>query len=1058
MIGNQMLKSAFSALVPALLLLSLMPASLFGDNGKLTGKVYDAETGEPLPGANVIIESVWLDGKEAKPDIIQGAVSDLTGYFVILNVRPGTYNLKASMMGYAALTRTQVRVSIDRTITVDFPLKPSAIEMEAVTVVAEREVIKPDVSGTQETIVSSRIAETPVLRMDEFVNKIKGVELVANNEGHGLSIRGGGIRETDVMMDGISLRDPRSENSYLSLNSTAVEELQVLTGGFEAKYGGIRSGLVNVVTKEGQRDRYRLSLKTDQTPGGQKKFFGANPWSNDSWIYRVFADTSANGYAWRGTVGDTTVPEELRYFKGWKNTREGRSNYEAIGLPRAAVLTPVQKLELWKRQHPQYEFADKPDIFVEGTLTGPVPGGGLPFVGSYLGKSVFLVGFKYEDTQYAFPLGPRNNYVDWNGQLKLTTQLKPSMKLSLNSMYAKVNTISAGRPSTFGGALIDNSSRFNFLSSTEASVRQQAQLLGGSSGFIQMFNKSRLQYYDQRFMIGGAKFTHTISPKAFYTLDFQFSYTDHELTPFALDTSRAEAWFKLDNKYRVLDVPNQGTPNGSTNWLTDITNLFWLYGGLQAADTSYSWVANLRGDLTAQLGRHHQVETGFNIKYNYLSVNAGTWLQSEESWTPDLWQYFTAKPLEIGAYVQDKLEFKGMIANIGLRADYFNPNKKGYAVEHPLDEDYANFYNLVYQYLPGKFGSWEKWVEYRKMLDQPPGWPATESKSQLKLAPRLGVSFPITLDSKLYFNYGHFYQRPNIHFLYNQAIMPGATNVPSPDLEMARTVAYEFGYEQSFWQNFLFNITFYYKDVKNEPLSRSYVDYWEEQSVQKYFPDFYKDIRGLELRLEKRFGRFVTLWGNYEYMLQTTGRTGLAYVYENRLRANEEIRDPNIYTTDPIPRAQGNLNLHSPKHWGPGFRGIKPLSDIYLNFFVEWRDGGKVILNPQEPVEKQRRIEVVDYSNVDLRASKQLRFGSANLELVVTVQNLLNQKRLTYGNMSTAQYDRYKESLHLPFESGEQHGNDKLGDWNKPHIDIGWFTAPLFLNPRRVLLGLRLNI
>lgn len=1051
-------KSISLTLLGVFFALVSMPYPLFGDNGKLTGKVYDAETREPLPGANITIVSAWLEGQEVELEVKQGAASDVSGYFVILNVRPGTYNLKATMVGYTTLTQSKVRVSIDRTITVDFPLRPTVIEIEGVTVVAEREVIKPDVAGTQETILSSRLTETPVLRVDEFVNKIKGVELVATNEGHGLSIRGGGIRETDVWVDGISLRDPRSENSYLSLNSTAVEELQVLTGGFEAKYGGFRSGLVNVVTKEGQRDRYRISLKMDATPSEQRKFFGPDPWSKDSWIYRVFADTSESGFAWRGTIGDTTVPEELRYFRGWKSTREGRSNYEAIGLPRNARLTPEEKLELWKRQHPQYKFADKPDVFVEGTLTGPLPGAGVPLLGSYLGESVFLLGFKYENTQFAFPLGPRDSYVDWNGQLKLTTQLTPSMKLSLNSMYAKVNTITAGRPTTFGGALIDNSSRFNFLSSTEASVRQQARLLGGADGFIQMFNKSRLQYYDQRYIIGGAKLTHTFSPKAFYSLDFQFSYADHKLTPFALDTSRADAHFILDGKYRVLNVPSGGSPNASTNWLTDITNLFWLYGGLQAADTSYSWVTNLRGDLTAQLGQHHQVESGFNIKYNYLSLNSGTWLQSEESWTPDLWQYFTAKPLEIGAYVQDKLEFKGMIANIGLRADYFNPNKNGYRVDHPLDEDYANFYNLVYQYLPGKFGSWEKWVKYRDMLDQPPGWPATTSKKQLKLAPRLGVAFPITLSSKLYFNYGHFYQRPNIHFLYNQAIMPGATNIPSPDLEMARTVAYEFGYEQSFWQDFLFNVTFYYKDVKNEPLSRSYVDYWEEQSVQKYFPDFYKDIRGLELRLEKRFGRFVTLWGNYEYMLQTTGRTGLAYVYENRLRAEEEIREPNIVTTDPVPRAQGNLNFHSPEGWGPRFLGLQPFSNIYLNFFFEWHDGGKQILNPQEAEERQKRIEVVDYSNVDLRASKQFRVASAGLELVVTVQNLFNQKRLSFANMSTAQYDRYKESLHLPFESGEQHGNDKLGDWNKRHIDVGWFTTPLFLNPRRVLLGLRINM
>jgi hypothetical protein len=59
--------------------------------------------------------------------------------------------------------------------------------------------------------------------------------------------------------------------------------------------------------------------------------------------------------------------------------------------------------------------------------------------------------------------------------------------------------------------------------------------------------------------------------------------------------------------------------------------------------------------------------------------------------------------------------------------------------------------------------------------------------------------------------------------------------------------------------------------------------------------------------------------------------------------------------------------------------------------------------------------------------------------------------------MSTVQYNNYKESLHFPFEEGEEKGNDKWGEWDKEHIDLGWFQAPLFLNPRRVLIGLRIK-
>jgi hypothetical protein len=74
------------------------------------------------------------------------------------------------------------------------------------------------------------------------------------------------------------------------------------------------------------------------------------------------------------------------------------------------------------------------------------------------------------------------------------------------------------------------------------------------------------------------------------------------------------------------------------------------------------------------------------------------------------------------------------------------------------------------------------------------------------------------------------------------------------------------------------------------------------------------------------------------------------------------------------------------------------------------------------------------------------------------VENLLDQKKLYIPGMSVAQYTRYKESLRFPFEEGEEHGDDRWGEWDKDHIDLGWYQAPLFLNPRRALLGLRISL
>lgn len=1048
--------------------------SVSGQTGKLVGRVFDRETGESLAGTNVVIESVWEFDQVVDLSDKLGAATDASGFYLILNVPPEVYNVKATMIGYIPMIQKQVHVNMNRTVTLDFPMEPTVLEMEALEVLADREIIKPDVSGSQEIITTERISETPVLRLDEFVNNIKGVELVADNDGHGLSIRGGSIRETEVRIDGISARDPRSENAYLSFNSTSIQELQVLSGGFQAKYGGFRSGLVNAITKEGTSQRYSVSFKADYTPKPDRKFFGDNPWSKDSWIYRVFADTTFTyfdpvdsmfySFAMYGVPHDTLLPDgfpdELKSFRGWNHRSEGRNNYEKIGLPKSTRLTPEQKRRLWLIQHPVYQFANRPDAYYEGTITGPLPGNWLPLVGRILNRSTFLLSAKYDNVQFAFPLGPRSGYRDWNTQFKVTSRLAQNTKASFNFLYANVLTNTANRPSTLGGALVEYSSRFSFLSGTEQSVEQQARILGAGNGFVNMYNKSSLQFLNKRWTMAGVGLNHMFNPRTYFVVDVQFTAFDNEIAVLSADTSISAVWTMVDT-FRVVKYPEVGTPFGATNLGTDLTNLFFIYGGVQQADSSRTWTLSMNGNFTAQLGRFHQVEAGFNLNLFNIFVNSGTWFQSEKMWTPgvpDTWQYYTVNPVEMGLWVQDKLEFQGLIANVGLRADYFNPRKQPFTVSHPLDSDFSSFYSLVYEYLPGQWGSWERWVEFREMLEDPPGWPKEENKVQFKLSPRLGVSFPVTAGSKLFFNYGHFYQRSNLNFLYNIAVTVDEAVIPSPDLNMARTVAYELGYEQRFLGNFLFNIALYYKDVTDEPLQRTYINYWQEFQVTRYFPDAFADIRGIEVRLEKNVGRFFTFWGNYEYMVKSRGQVGLQNVYENRILAVGESRSPNVTTSEPLPKGHLNLNFHTPLNWGPGLAGMHLLGGTYVNFLYRWEDGGEITIEEDPLTGKQLKAEVVDYSNWDLRASKTVLIGILRMEIVLTVSNVFNEKRLYLGGMSTAQYQKYKDSLHFPFEEGDQKGDDRWGDWDKEHIEVGWFNAPLFLNPRQVFLGIRFNL
>ncbi len=1039
-----------SKILLMLFVMVLIPLTLCAAGGKVSGMIYDRGTNEPLVAANIMITEKWDNDVAVQLERITGSFSDKDGYFVILNVAPGIYTLKVTMMGYANFIMEKVRVNMDRTIQLDFAMTQKTLTMDAVTVVAEKEVIKADLASSLEIIGKDRIENAPVMRMDEFISNMKGVELVSDRDGAGLSIRGGEVQETDIQIDGISSRDARSGNSYLSINSSSIEELQVLTGGFEAKYGGIQSGLVNVVTKEGSREKFDFSGRFNYTPAGQQRFFGDNPWGEDGLIYRIFADTSESGFAYIGAGEDTAgiIPIEFSGFKGWDNRREGQRNYENVGLP-SMRLTAEQKRQLWLIQHPTYDVAVKPDIFFEGTLTGPVP----------LSKNAtFMLAGKLERSEFAYAIGPRDSYFDWNSHLKITMRPSDKTKIRVSGMYAQMSTNTTSRPSIMGGGLQDYSSRFGYLSNSQQAVVQQARIL---SNYTMMYNKSFLQYLDQSWFMGGIKFTQTLTPFSFSTMEAQVNYQDNNIAPMAADPELESSWVDLDTSLQVLNYPVIGTPNGSTNYGRDLIDLFNIFGGLQAVDSSYTLSATMKGNYTAQIGRYHQFETGFNLNYTHSFVYCGTWYQSRKMYTPgvpDTWQYYTAKPIEGGIYVQDKLEFEGMIATIGLRGDYFNPQKDKFLLTHPIDQAYPDFYNLTYQYLPGSWGSYERWVVFRDMLDSPPDWPTESYNGEFKLSPRLGVSFPVTVNSKIYFNYGHFYQRPNYTYLYNLAITGDRAVLPTPELPMAKTVSYEFGYEQRFIKDFLANVVVYYKDMSNIPLPRTYINYWEEFQATKYEPDGYADIRGIELRLEKSAGRFFTMWCNMDYMLKSWGKSGLQYIYENRITALDEERSANIDNLMPLPKANITVSLHTPMTFGLPMGGIYPFGGWRVTLNYKWVDGGKVVINTDPITGAQDKVDIVDYTNSDMKAGKRIKAGNHYLELGVTITNLFNQKRLYVGGMSTTQYNNYLESLKFPFEEGDEHGDDKWGEWDKDNIDIGWFEAPIFLNPRRIVVSLSVDI
>ena len=201
--------------------------------GKIAGSVIDKETKKPLVGVNVLIEGTY-----------RGAATDQEGKFFILNIPPGLYTLTVQMIGYARYQVKDLRVSVNRTSYVNAELSPMVIEGEMVIVQAEKIETKKDQTSSIRNVSSDQIEQLPVENIASVVNLQAGIV-----DGH---FRGGRRNEVGFMIDGIQVVEVYAgESNAVDIETEVVNDLEVITGTFNAEYGRAMSGIVNAVTKDG---------------------------------------------------------------------------------------------------------------------------------------------------------------------------------------------------------------------------------------------------------------------------------------------------------------------------------------------------------------------------------------------------------------------------------------------------------------------------------------------------------------------------------------------------------------------------------------------------------------------------------------------------------------------------------------------------------------------------------------------------------------------------------------------------------------------------------------
>jgi hypothetical protein len=1012
----------------SILILNIISIQLFAQTGKISGVVKDASTNEVLIGANVLVEGTTI-----------GAATNVDGFFVILNLSPGKYNLKASMVGYAPGVYTDVRVNIDQTTELNFNLTSNAFQTEEVVVIASTPIVQRDVSSSRVNLNVAEIENLPVSSITGVIGLQAGVR--------GLEIRGGSANQSAFVVNGVTLRDERDNSPFTGISYSAIDQVQIQTGGFNAEYGNIRSGVINVVTKEGQRDKYTFSLIT-RYRGASKKHFGMSANDPNSYWIRPFIDPDV---MWTGTNNgnwdDYTRNQYAPFIDGWIGiSQKSLSNDDPTD-----DVTPEQARQIFLWQHRRVTEIDKPDYEVDGSFGGPVP------FGQSLGNLRFFASYRQTESMYVVPLST-DGVKDWVGQLKVTSDIGEGKKLMLQGLLSKVtgtNDNNAGNPGIFRSP------------ESIGAVMNRVSYIDARIFAPDYWAPSVIDYTSY-----GGKFTNVISPTTLYEITFSTFKSEYSTNPGrARDTSRI---------YNVAGIFLDEAPFGFADFpSTGINGLRMGVGFSNSRDSSIVSVYNAKIDFQSQIDKINNIKAGIEFNYtdnivNYASVDK--FLPSGRS--RSTWSNF---PIRGALYVQDKLEFEGMVANVGLRLDYSDPQGEWYVYD-PYNSAFTAKNSLGIDTLLAK-------VSVDKQLD---------------ISPRLGISFPISIDSKLYFNYGHFRQLPNPENLFllrrfsdNNAV----TRLADPNLPLPKTVAYELGYEQNIFNEFLIRVAGYYKDVSNQSgiSIRSstnglvtYVSRDNQVNYSRYEANNYQDVRGFELTLTKNRGNWIQGFINYTYDVRSSGYFGFLYYYESpSLQRNYETTTRETYQEKPLPRpfANANIDIFTPSDFGPETGGLNLLGDWRASFVASWTSGyyftwvggGSIpgIVN---------NVRWNDYWNVDLRISKTFNIMGVNLQIFADIGNLFNYKYLTtYGFSDNNDYLAYMKSLHLPADVFDDRfgytnipGDDKPGDYrtgpyipwdenasesqknewreNKSYIDMPNQEFFNFFNPRDVFWGLKLSL
>jgi outer membrane receptor protein involved in Fe transport len=468
------------------------------------------------------------------------------------------------------------------------------------------------------------------------------------------------------------------------------------------------------------------------------------------------------------------------------------------------------------------------------------------------------------------------------------------------------------------------------------------------------------QYQKLTNVQAGLRFAKALSQSTFYEIKVN-SFITHKLLG-----SAPYADYTLDKN--GLTIGNMIGYN-----ITSPADNFSFGKGSTTYQDEKSQTYSLDASFTSQVTTSHLLSAGVQSNIYKIDVND---LANNNS------QQYTATPFEASLYVQDKMEFQGMIANIGLRWDMWDEN---------------------IQYNPNIYSPF-------RVIEATDSTNSIYNKSAMnrnapiiaRLQPRIGISFPVSVSTVFHLNYGSFMQRPSFQYMLQRTVNGNyPSTLGNPTLKPQTTYSYDVGIMQGLGEGFTLDVSGYYKDVQNLIQLATFTDL-DGNQYNGYINSDYADIRGFHITLNKRKGNFVANL-TYHYSV-ATGKAAAPSQNVPNYYENGSVPGGNLPMKD-IPldfdRTQNaifNLTYTTDEQWGFKSGETYLLGDISISSISFARTG-----RPYTPVDASGKTGKLfsartppEY-NTNLKISKRIRhFFGTDVIFYVEVLNLFDNKILNY--------------------------------------------------------------